>query len=328
MLRRRALLVVPASDNELNGGDEVITILGAGGVIAKELVRELSHDKQRIRLVGRKPAADSRAAEIVAADISDLDQTARAVEGSSVVHLLVGLTYGIAVWRELWPRIMSNAIEACKRANARLVFFDNVYMYGRVNGPMTEETPFNPCSQKGEIRARVATLLLDEIKAGGITAMIARAADFYGPAARTSVANMLVCEKFVKKSRAMWLVNDAVPHSFTFTPDAARGLVLLARDENAWNQTWHLPTAPDPPTGKEFIDLAAREFKLAPRYFVAGRPMLKVFGWFDHTVAESYEMLYQSDSPYLFDSAKFVRAFHFQPTSYAEGVRLTAASYR
>ena len=31
---------------------------------------------------------------------------------------------------------------------AKLIFFDNVYMYGKVNGIMTEETAFNPCSKK------------------------------------------------------------------------------------------------------------------------------------------------------------------------------------
>ncbi len=89
-------------------------------------------------------------AETVSADISDLAQTISPVAGSTVVHLLVGLKYDVRVWRELWPRIMSNAIEACKRANANLIFFDNVYMYGKVVGPMTEETPFNPCSKKGK----------------------------------------------------------------------------------------------------------------------------------------------------------------------------------
>jgi hypothetical protein len=73
-------------------------------------------------------------AESVTADLSDLDQTVRAVAGSSVVHLLVGLKYDVREWRVLWPRIMSNTIEACKRAEARLIFFDNVYMYGRVAG--------------------------------------------------------------------------------------------------------------------------------------------------------------------------------------------------
>ncbi len=110
----------------------------------------------RSALVGRNPAPTPGATETVAADITDRDQTIRAVAGSNVVHLLVGLKYDHKIWREMWPRIMSNTIEACKRAGAKLIFFDNVYMYGKVSGPMTEETPFNPCSKKGEIRAQIA----------------------------------------------------------------------------------------------------------------------------------------------------------------------------
>ena len=306
----------------------MVTILGAGGAIGNELIKELALTNTRVRLVSRSPKPATGEVETVVADVSDLNQTVRAVAGSDVVHLLVGLMYDHAVWRETWPRIMRNAMEACKRANAKLVFFDNVYMYGKVNGPMTEETPFNPCSRKGEIRARIAADLLNEIKAGNLTAMIARSADFYGPGARTSVANLLVFEKFAKGEKAAWLVNDAVRHSFTFTPDAAKSLVLLTATESAWNQTWHVPTAPDPPTGKEFIAMAAEAFGVPPRYRVLNRPMLKVAGWFDKTIAESYEMLYQSDSEYLFDSTKFARAFHVEPTAYAEGVRIVAGAYK
>ncbi len=306
----------------------MITILGAGGAIGGELVKALARTRTRVRLVGRNPKSAPGDVEILTADISDLSQTVRAVAGSDVVHLLVGLKYDCAVWQETWPRIMRNAIEACKRAGAKLVFFDNVYMYGKVAGKMTEETPFNPCSRKGELRARIAMELLSEIKTGNLTAMIARSADFYGPGAKTSVANMLVFDKFANQSKAAWLVNDLVPHSFTFTPDAAKSLVLLTGSETAWNQTWHVPTAPAPPTGKQFIGMVAQAFGVAPRYRVLNRPMLKVAGWFDKTVAESYEMLYQSDSEYLFDSTKFVRAFEFEATSYAEGVRIVAGEYK
>ena len=306
----------------------MVTILGAGGAIGNELVRELARTKVRLRLVGRNPKPASGDIETVAADISDLNQTIQAVAGSDLVHLLVGLKYDHTIWRETWPRIMRNAVEACKRAGAKLVFFDNVYMYGKVAGKMTEETPFNPCSKKGEVRAQIATELLGEVKAGNLTAMLARSADFYGPDARTSVANMLVFEKCAKGEKAAWLVNDAVRHSFTFTPDAAKSLVLLTGSESAWNQTWHVPTAPDPPTGKQFIDMVAQAFGVKPSYRVLNRPMLKLAGWFDKTIAESYEMLYQSDSEYLFDSTKFARAFQFEATSYAEGVRVVAGGYK
>jgi nucleoside-diphosphate-sugar epimerase len=209
-----------------------------------------------------------------------------------------------------------------------LVFFDNVYMYGKVDGVMTEETPFHPCSKKGEIRAEIATTLLNEMRAGNLKALIARAADFYGPGVRTALPNILVFDKFAKGAKAMWPVNDSVKHSFTFTPDAVRSLVLLTDTEDAWNQTWHVPTAPDPPTGKKFIEVVAQEFGTRPRYRVLSRPMLWLAGRFDPTIRELYEMLYQYEFDYLFDSTKFTKAFRFQPNSYAEGVRITAKGYR
>jgi nucleoside-diphosphate-sugar epimerase len=302
------------------------TILGAGGPISNELVKILSARGATIRLVSRR-SSPTPGAEVVSADISDQDQAIRAVAGSSVVHLLVGLKYDVKVWREQWPRIMANTIEACKRARARLIFFDNVYMYGRVGGPMTEESPYSPVSKKGEIRARIATRLMEEVKAGKLTALIARCADFYGPNAAHGLPNSLVFDPFAKRSKASWLVNDAVPHSLTFTPDAAHGLDMLAESETAWNQVWHLPTASPAPTGRDFIEMAAPAFGVPPKYGVLNRPMLKVVGWFNPLVREVYEMLYQNDSPYLFDSTKFSKAFGFAGTPYPEGIRLCAASY-
>jgi nucleoside-diphosphate-sugar epimerase len=304
------------------------TILGAGGPIGNGLAKILAARNVPFRLVSRKPRA-LEGGEVFAADLSDREQTERAVAGSNVVYLLAGLKYDFGVWQQLWPLILTNTIEACKRESAKLVFFDNVYMYGRVAGAMTEETPYAPCSKKGELRAKIATALMDEVKGGNLTAMIARSADFYGPdTPQNSVANILVFEAFSKRSKASWLVNADVPHSLTFTPDAARGVDLLAERDTAWNQVWHLPTAPAPPTGKEFIAMAAREFGVSPRYRVLSKPMLRVAGWFDPVVRESYEMLYQSDSSYLFDSSKFAREFGFAGTPYLEGIRIAADSYK
>lgn len=306
----------------------MITILGAGGDIGKKLVQLLAARNQPFRLVGRNPAPTPGATERVAADITDRDQTVRAVAGSSIVHLLAGLKYDYKVWQEMWPRIMSNAIEACKRAGAKLIFFDNVYMYGKVTGPMTEKTPFNPCSKKGEIRAKIATTLMDAWKSGDLTGMIARAADFYGPDTRNGIVNILAFEPLSRKKTPSWLVNDAVPHSYTYTPDAAQSLLQLAERATAWNQTWHVSTTANPPTGRELITLAAKEFGVAPKYRVLNRPMLRVAGWFTPAIAESYEMLYQNDSAYLFDSSKFASEFGFAGTPYAEGIRATASSFR
>jgi nucleoside-diphosphate-sugar epimerase len=304
-----------------------VAILGAGGAIGSELVKQLAGRKLRIRLVGRNPKMMSGAAEVVAADLTDRDSTLKAVSGSSVAFLVAGLKYDLKLWRVVWPRIMQNTIEAAKRAKARLVFLDNVYMYGKVNGVMTEDTPFHPSSKKGEVRAQIATMLLNEMKNGSLTALIARAADFYGPNTPTGIPNVLVLDNMAKGKKAMWLMNDSRKHSLSFTLDIARSLVLLANNESAWNQTWHVPTAPNPPTGKEFIRMAADEFHVAPKYRVLNRAMVWGAGWFDSNIREVYEMLYQYEFDYVFDSTKFTRAFGFQPTTYAEGIHITAQSY-
>jgi nucleoside-diphosphate-sugar epimerase len=303
------------------------TILGAGGPIANELAAILSAGNKPFRLVGRnpKPIGD---AEAVAADLSDPEQTVAAVAGSDVVILVAGLKYDVAVWRELWPRIMANTIEACKRAGAKLIFFDNVYAYGRVDGPMVESTPYAPSSKKGEVRAEIATLLMAQVETGNLTATIARAADFYGPNAPNSVPNALVLGPMAKKAPVSWLANDTVPHSLTLTRDAARGVAMLAERDSAWNQVWHLPTASNPPTGKEFIELAAAEFGVTSKHRVFGRPLLLIGGLFDSNVRGSYEMLYQYDTPYLFDSSKFTDEFGFTGTPYPEGVRIAADAYK
>ena len=178
------------------------TILGAGGVVANGLAELLLKDNQSVRLVSRT-GQNIQGAVSVKADVSSLVQTVDAVEGSSIVYLCVGLAYDHKVWSELWPRIMSNVIEACKKSGAKLVFLDNVYAYGKVDGIMTESTPYNPCSKKGEIRLKIATELTGEVKAGNLKALIARAADFYGPFAdKTGVPNILdFSPLFRKKSK-------------------------------------------------------------------------------------------------------------------------------
>ena len=306
----------------------VHTILGAGGVIADTLAGELLSHRLPVRLVSRKAAAREGAATF-AADLTDPALTIKAIEGSAVTYLCVGLPYRYSIWRQQWPRIIDNTIEACKRTGSKLIFFDNVYMYGKTEEPMTEETPYNPSSRKGDLRARLATQVMSEVRKGHITAMIARSADFYGPGAgRTSIPDILVFQKLRQGKKAQWLANADVPHSFTYIPDAARALYMLATDDNAWNQVWHLPTAGFPLTGAEFIRKSAAALGKTADYSVLSKWMIWLGGLFDGTTKELSEMLYQYEFDYLFDSSKFEQTYRFQPTSYEEGIKATANAYR
>ncbi len=302
------------------------TILGSNGVISTELAKNLAQYTNRIRLVSRNPKIVNPDDEIFSADLLNPEQVLNAIKDSEIVYLVVGLKYDIKVWLAQWPVIINNVIDACIKYKSKLVFFDNVYLYGKVNGPMTEQTAVNPCSKKGELRAKISQMILDEVKSGNLKALIARAADFYGPHNNKSVVNMLVLENIKKGTKAQWLVNDKVKHSFTFTPDAGKGTAILGNTDSAYNQVWHLPTKNNPPTGKEFIELTAKEFDVELKYTVLSKWMLRLAGLFNSDIRESFEMLYQSDSDYIFDSSKFEKEFAFAPTTYEEGIKQTVNS--
>jgi nucleoside-diphosphate-sugar epimerase len=299
-------------------------ILGAGGVIGDELAKNLTAYTERIRIVSRNPKKVNDSDETFAADLTDPNQVSEAVKGSEVTYLAVGLKYEIKIWRELWPKIMSNTIAACKKHQSKLVFFDNVYMYGKVDGIMTEETPVNPCSKKGEIRAQIAEMLLSEVSSGNLNALIARAADFYGPNVQNSIPEGLIIQNFKKGKRAQVFCSDKFVHSYTFTPDAGKATAILGNTEKAFGQVWHLPTMKNPMTGKEFINAFAREFKTKPKYMVLKKWMIRIFGLFTPVIGELYEMLYQYDRDYIFDSSKFEKEFNFQPATYTDGIRISA----
>jgi nucleoside-diphosphate-sugar epimerase len=299
---------------------QLYTILGAGGSVGNALTALLLENKKAVRLVSRS-AVSRDGAESVRGDLTDLAGTIEAVKGSDVVFLCAGLPYDTKVWSELWPKIMSNTIEACKAGNAKLIFLDNVYSYGKVSGRMTEDTPYNACSRKGAIRVKIAEQLQAAMKQGSIEAIIARAADWYGPyGTKTSVPQLLVIDRLRRGQAANWLVNPDAVHSYSYIPDCARGLLLLADDAPAFNQVWHLPTSDPPINGRAFIEIAAKELGVAPRTVVLRKWMMRLAGLGDRTIREAYEMLYQSEFDYYFDSSKFNRHFNYVPMPYQEGI--------
>ncbi|MFR0657045.1 NAD(P)H-binding protein, partial [Pantoea sp. SIMBA_079] len=68
------------------------TVLGATGQIAIELARELNRIfTEDIRLVSRNPRKVSDSDTLIAADLLDASQAAKAVKGSSIVYFTAGL---------------------------------------------------------------------------------------------------------------------------------------------------------------------------------------------------------------------------------------------
>jgi nucleoside-diphosphate-sugar epimerase len=300
------------------------TILGANGTIGSVLTKELVGYTNKIRLVSRNPRKVNESDELFPADLSNPAFVDQAVEGSDVVYLVVGFDYNLKVWEEKWPTLMRATINACIKHNARLVFFDNVYSYDINAIPhMTEESEYNPPSRKGAVRKQISQMLMDEVKAGKLMALIARSADFYGPGNDKSFANEMVYKNFLKGRRANWFIDADKKHSFTYTPDAAKATALLGNTDDAYNTIWHLPTDKNTITGREFIELFSKEMKVPNKLVVMPMWMVRLAGIF---VPVLKEMMYQYDRDYFFDSSKFDKRFNFKTTTYQEGVRMTVKS--
>jgi nucleoside-diphosphate-sugar epimerase len=299
------------------------TILGAGGAIGRDLAKSLSKYTDKIRLVGRNPKKVNETDELMAADLSSRDAIFKAVEGSDIVYITIGFDYKTKVWREKWPSFMKNVIDACKQHQAKLVFFDNVYMYDRdFIGNMTEDTPIRPTSKKGQVRAQIAKMVADEFGKGELTALIARSADFYGPDNDKSVLGITVIDNFKKGKAANWFIRTDKIHNFTFTPEAGLATAMLGNTPDAYNQVWHLPTNSSRLTGKQWIELIAKEMKVAKsKTMVMPGWMLSILALFMSIMKELKEMTYQYDRDYFFDSSKFEKRFSFKPISPEEGIK-------
>ncbi len=299
------------------------TILGSGGAIGIELAKALISYTSNIKLVSRNPQRVNESDQLYKADLTKPNEVLKAVEGSKVVYLTVGLSYNLKVWKSTWPVVMKNVIRACKHHDAKLVFFDNIYMYDQNHlNPITEIVPINPPSEKGKVRARIADMVIEEIRTGNLKALIARCADFYGPNIKnTSMLTETVFNNLSKGKKANWLGSVKYKHSFTYTPDAGKATALLGNTDDAYGEVWHLPTAPNPFTGEEWIKNIAKEMGVEPKFQAAPKLLVRVIGLFVPIMKEMVEMIYQYDRDYVFDSSKFEKRFDFTPTPYLEGIK-------
>lgn len=219
------------------------TILGAGGGAGTEITRELSNYTKDIRVVSRNPKKVNETDQIMKADLTDPQQLNEAVKGSDVVYVTIAFPYNIKVWRELWPKFMRNLIDSCSKYKTKIVFVDNVYMYDpKYLSDMTEETPMNPVSEKGKVRAEVARLLMGAVEKNKVEAIIARAPDFYGPGVTGSMLYQSVYLNLLKNKNPQWLGELDVIHSFIYSKDIGSAVALLGNTTDAFNQVWHLPT--------------------------------------------------------------------------------------
>lgn len=305
------------------------TIIGSGGAIGAPLARELKNYTNQIRLVSRNPKKVNDTDELFPLDVANRNQIDAAVKGSEIVYITIGFEYNLKVWKETWPPFMQEVINSCKRHGARLVFFDNVYMYSKTAIPfMTEDSPILPPSEKGKVRQKIHEKIMNEVEKNSLNALIARSADFYGPDDRTSVLMITAAANLMKGKKAQAFGNVNKIHTYTYTPDAAKATAILGNTTDAYNQVWHVPTTKEKLTAADWINLIAGEIGVEPRVQAVPKWMVQILGLFMPVMREFPEMFYQYEQDYIFDSTKFEKRFGLVATPPKEGIKKSVAALK
>jgi nucleoside-diphosphate-sugar epimerase len=307
----------------------VQTILGAGGGIGIPLARELRNYSDKIRLVSRNPKKVNDSDELFPADANDFSQIDRSIAGSEIVYVTIGFEYNLRIWQKTWPPFMQAVINSCINHNAKLVFFDNVYIYDKCAIPfMTETSKINPPCEKGKVRQQLREMILKEVENGKLTALIARGADFYGPENKNSSLTIMVADNLMKGKKAQVFGNPDKIHTYTYTPDAAKATALLGNTPDAYNQEWHVPTTKEKITTQHWIELIAKELNTEAKIQKVPVWMINILGIFIPIMKEFPEMLYQYEQDYIFDSSKFEKRFGVTATAPQEGIKRLVESIK
>jgi nucleoside-diphosphate-sugar epimerase len=304
------------------GMSDLHVVLGSGQ-IGSLVVDLLLARGTPVRLVRRSAPGPARAGLTWASgDLSDLAFAEEATRGAQVVYDCTSPPYD--EWVTLLPPLARGAMHGAKKAGAKLVVLDNLYMYGTAEGPLSETTPVNPCSRKGEVRARLAEERQLAHARGDVRIATARPSDFFGPSVvrQTTFGDRFFRRVFSGKAAECFGDPDA-PHSLAYAPDVARALVTLADHDEALGHVWHVPSNPAESMRQMTARLAEAlgmhiDVKRVPRI------ALRAMGVFDSMAREVAEMAYQWDAPYVVDDRRFRAAFAGVPTAVEEVVRGTA----
>lgn len=304
---------------------EFNVVLGMGP-LGTAVAQKLQSQGKRVRIVSRTGQANHlTGVEMVAGDVSHPETVLGCCRDASVVYHCACPPY--TQWPEQFPSLMQGIIEGVAATNAKLVFGDNLYMYGWVDGEIHEDLPYNAQGRKGRVRAQMAEQLMEAHHKGRLPIAIGRASNFYGPHVLNSVVGEGVFAAALAGKPAQLLGNPDHPHTYTYIDDFAQGLITLGENDEALGEIWHLPSA-ETLTTRQFLELVYQEAGYPMDFKVAPKLGMTILSPFNPMMREVKEMLYEFEHPFIVSHRKFEQAFGANPTPHSVAIRQTLQWYK
>ncbi len=313
------------SENSVGNNSGLHVILGTGP-LGQATMRELLRRGKAVRMVNRSGRADlPPGVDVVAGDLYQPARVRELCADAAVVYQCAQPAY--QDWQAKFPSLQASIVEGVVASGAKLIVAENLYMYGQVNGPMTEDLPHAATTRKGRTRARMSEALLEAHRAGKVRVAIGRASDFYGPGVLESALGERVFSPALVGKSASAIGDLNQPHSYTFIDDFGTALVNLGERDEALGQVWHVPNAPTVSTRAALTALFGL-LDMPPKMSGIGRLMMRLGGIFIPGARETVELMYEFEHPFVVDHRKYARTFGDHATPLQEGLRQTIAWYR
>jgi nucleoside-diphosphate-sugar epimerase len=301
-------------------------VLGAGGAIGSHVVDALVARGTPVRAVTRTPVPDRPGVEAATADLRDPARLREALAGATAVVHAAQPAY--TRWAQEFPSLTAAIADAAGAAGARLVLADNLYCYGPVDRPLTEDLPAAATDTKGQVRARMAEDLLHRHDRGELEVVIGRVSDYYGPRGVNSVAGATLFGPAIAGQTIRMIGSPDQPHTWHYLPDVGRALALLAAAPEASGQVWHLPAAP-PMTQRELATAVAHAAGREPRISALPGPLHRLLALGHPMLRELWGTRYQLTAPFVVDDSRFRTHFPgVEPTPHADAIAATVAWFR
>jgi nucleoside-diphosphate-sugar epimerase len=307
--------------------DAPILVLGHGAVGAAT-VRRLLQSGRRVRVAQRRRPSDlAEKAEFVSLDVFDRDAVMAAARDVGQIVIAIGFAYDGEVWRQSWPKAIANVIDAAEHSHARVVFVDNLYMYGPQTVPLREDIALTSYGAKPAVRADITRQWMAARHRVRFAAL--RAPDFLGPGVGDlSHFGTLGFGALTKGQAATLIIPPDMPHTFAYVPDIARAVeTLLDAPDDAYGEAWHVPSAPMQ-TARDVLRIGAEALGVKPRIRALPHWSLPMLALAMPTLKGFIEMRFQWDRPYPVDHTKFATRFWSDPTPPDVMARGTALSFK
>jgi nucleoside-diphosphate-sugar epimerase len=254
------------------------------------------------------------------ADLADPVQAAKAVAGAEIVFQCAQPAYHR--WPEEFPALQAQAVAAATSAGALLVAAENLYGYGPVPGPLTQDLPLSATTRKGTVRAQMWRDLEAAHQAGRLRVVAARASDFFGPGVGDSAVGQRFFGPLARGKVVRVAGNPDRLHTYTYVPDFGEAMVRLSETPETWGRAWHVPNAPTVTT-RAVAEQAAELAGTRPRLHGTPRWQLRLLGRFVPAVGEIVEMLYEFDEDFVVDHTPYANLLGDHATPLDEALAAT-----